>query len=306
MDEMNNNSVKKTSFDIDEIDLKEIFKVLWDGKFFIIAVTACFAIFSVYYALSLKDVYKSEAILNVDTDSNPVSSFGGLGGLASIAGINMSSLSGNKSQLALETLRSRAFLKHLIEFEGILPSIMAAESFDKESQKIIFNSDLFDPTENKWVESAENGLLKPTYLQAYETYLSQISIRDEQFITISVEHISPVFAKELLDLMIRETNEILRNKDLRESSDAINFLTSEVNKSSLITMKDAINELVLSRLEMQMMAKVSNEYVLKIIEPPFIPEKKSGPSRALICIVISLIGGIFSVLFVLIRHYNFK
>ena len=106
--------------------------------------------------------------------------------------------------------------------------------------------------------------------------------------------------------MIRETNEILRNKDLRESSDAINFLTSEVNKSSLITMKDAINELVLSRLEMQMMAKVSNEYVLKIIEPPFIPEKKSGPSRALICIVITLAGGIFSVLLLLIRHFNFQ
>ena len=57
----------------------------------------------------------------------------------------------------------------------------------------------------------------------------------------------------------------MRNKDLRESSDAIEFLTSEVTKSSLITMKDAINELVQSRLEMQMMAKINNEYILKLL-----------------------------------------
>ena len=98
----------------------------------------------------------------------------------------------------------------------------------------------------------------------------------------------------------------MRNKDLRESSDAIEFLTSEVTKSSLITMKDAINELVQSRLEMQMMAKINNEYILKIIEPPFIPEKKSGPARAIICISLTIAGGLFAVLLVLIRHYNFR
>ena len=70
-------------------------------------------------------------------------------------------------------------------------------------------------------------------------------------------------------------------------------------------MKDTINELVQSKLEMQMMAKISNEYILKIIEPPFIPEEKSGPARAVICILITLAGGILAMLFVLIRHYNF-
>ena len=120
---------------------------------------------------------------------------------------------------------------------------MAAETYDAESQELVFNSDIYN-AEEKWIGLSENNQGKPTYLEAYETYIGKIKIVDEQFLNISVEHISPIFAKELLDLIIKETNELLRNKDLRESSDAIEFLTSEVTKSSLITMKDAINELV--------------------------------------------------------------
>ena len=122
-------------------------------------------------------------------------------------------------------------------------------------------------------------------------------------ITISVEHISPIFAKEFLELIINESNELLRNKDLRESSAAIAFLNTEIPKSSLITMKDAISKLVQSQLEKQMLSRINTEYILKIIEPPFIPEKKSRPSRALICILGTMFGGILAIIWVLMRHY---
>ena len=305
MDIEKSDSLKKDSFNIDEIDLRDLFRVLWDSKVVIAAITAVFAIFSVFYALNLKDIYKSEAILSVDAGSQ-TSSIGGLSGLASLAGIDFPAGGVNKRLLAVQTLKSRAFFKHLTTFDGVLPSLMAAETYDAESQELVFNSDIYNAEEKKWIGLSENNQGKPTYLEAYETYIGKIKVVDEQFLNISVEHISPIFAKELLDLIIKETNELLRNKDLRESSDAIEFLTSEVTKSSLITMKDAINELVQSRLEMQMMAKINNEYILKIIEPPFLPEKKSGPARAIICISYTFAGGVFAVLFVLIRHYNFR
>ena len=151
---------------------------------------------------------------------------------------------------------------------------------------------------------------KPSYLEAFccddNTYLNQVSIfRDKKsnLITISVEHISPIFAKELLELIINEANELLRNRDLQESSAAIAFLNTEIPKASLITMKDAINMLLRSQLQKQMLAKVNKEYFLKVIEPPFIPEVKSKPSRASICIVGTLLGGMLAMLWVLMRHY---
>ncbi|MEP7947325.1 Wzz/FepE/Etk N-terminal domain-containing protein, partial [Vibrio parahaemolyticus] len=44
----------------DEIDLRELFKALWKGKWIIIATTFIFAIGSVLYALSLPNIYKAD------------------------------------------------------------------------------------------------------------------------------------------------------------------------------------------------------------------------------------------------------
>ena len=98
MDIEKNDSVKIDSFDIDEIDLKSLFRVLWDSKVVIAFITSVFAIFSVFYSLSLNDIYKSEATLFIEGSSNDLS-LGGLSGLASIAGINVPAGNVDKKQL---------------------------------------------------------------------------------------------------------------------------------------------------------------------------------------------------------------
>ena len=47
----------------DEIDLRELFGIIWQGKWWIIAITFVFAVGSVIYSLSLPNIYKSEATL---------------------------------------------------------------------------------------------------------------------------------------------------------------------------------------------------------------------------------------------------
>ena len=307
---MNSNALSQenTTYD-NEIDLKELFSVLWKAKILIIVITSFFAVSSVLYALSLKNYYKSVAVLSVAGQSNALSSLSGMGGLASMVGINLPSSGGDgKSEIAMKTIQSRAFLKHLITFENVLPSIIATKSYDFQSKKIQFDPEVYNENNGVWVrEPSKNKQSEPSYLEAYDAYLDQVSIVQEEFsnlITISVEHISPIFAKEFLELIINEADELLRNKDLQESSAAIAFLNNEIPKSSLITMKDAINKLVESQLQKQMLSKVNKEYILKVIEPPFIPEVKSKPTRSLICILGTLFGGMLAIIWVAIRHYN--
>ena len=271
-------------------------------------ITSFFSLSSVLYALSLTNFYKSEAILSVAEEStNALRALSGMGGLASMAGITLPSSGEDKSAIAIKTIQSRAFLKHLITFENVLPSIIATKSYDFQSKKIQFDPEVYNENNGVWVrEAGKNKQSKPSYLEAYKAYLSQVSISKDEFtnlITISVEHISPIFAKEFLELIINEANELLRNRDLQESSAAIAFLNTEIPKASLIEMKDAINLLLQSQLQKQMLAKVNKEYFLKVIEPPFIPEVKSKPFRALICIYGTLLGGMLAMLWVLLRHY---
>jgi len=55
-----------------------------------------------------------------------------------------------------------------------------------------------------------------------------------------------------------------------------------------------------------MLAKVRPEYALTTLDPPLIPEMKSKPKRALICILGTLLGGMLSVLIILVRKYGFS
>jgi capsule polysaccharide export protein KpsE/RkpR len=302
-----NNRSKEITLHDDEIDLKELIDVIWKKKILIILVTLAFALSSILFSLSLTNLYKSEALLTVNLGSNANSSSGGLGSLASSIGFNMPANVGDKGILAIETVQSRDFLKHLITFENVLPSIMAARGYDRGSKKIQFDPEIYNESNGQWVRPPKNNRKStPSHIEAHGSYLGQMSIvrnQETSNISISVEHVSPIFAKEFLELIINESNELLRNKDLRESNDAIAYLNSEIPKASLISMKEAINKLVLSKLETQMMAKISTEYVLKTIEPPFIPEIKSSPNRALICILSTFFGGMIAIFWVLMRHY---
>ena len=55
--------------------------------------------------------------------------------------------------------------------------------------------------------------------------------------------------------------------------------------------------------ETVMLAEVRPEYVFKTIDPAVVPEEKSKPSRALICVLGTLLGGMLGVVIVLIRHF---
>ena len=53
-----------------------------------------------------------------------------------------------------------------------------------------------------------------------------------------------------------------------------------------------------------MLAEVSDEYVFKTLSEAKVAEKKSKPKRALICVLGLLLGGMISVMFVLIRNFR--
>jgi len=291
----------------DEIDLRELFNVLWTAKKLIIVITAIFAIGSIAYSLSLTNYYKSESLLTA-RNASETSGLSQFSGLAAMAGVNLPSSGDDKPVQMVQLIKSRQFVKHLITFEDILPSIMAAKSYDAASQELLFDQKLYDSETKTWKRKPKNGSMIPSYLEAHQVYSNMLSISQDEktgFIKIIIEHISPVFAKEFLELIIRESNELLRKKDMEESEQGLVYLTSELSKTPFVEIKGSINALIKSQLETKMLAQIHQDYILVEIEPPFIPEKKSKPSRSLICVLGTMLGGMLSVLIVLIRHYSF-
>ena len=292
----------------DEIDLKETFQILWDGKLIISVVTAFFAISSVFYALSLENQYKSSAILT-STDGQNMNSLGQYSGLASMAGISLPS-SENKVDEVMEIIESREFVRHLVTFENILPSITAAHSYNINSGVLYYDPEIYDSNSRKWIrETSGTRPQKPSYLEAHRAYKEILSISKDKltgFVSISIEHISPVFAKDFLALIITEANKVKRKKDIETSTKALTYLQNKLSQTQSIETKQSISNLINAQLETLMLANVNDEYSLSILEPPFVPEFKSKPSRAMICILSTLVGGILSIVLVLLRYFFYK
>lgn len=289
----------------DEIDLRELFRVIWQGKWIIIAVTFVFAVGSVFYALSLPNIYKSEVTLAPAGDDGGMRLSGQLGGLASLAGVNLGGARGDKTQLALAVLNSKKFKMDFIERREIMPELMAVEDWRIDTNTLVYNEEIFDPNSNRWVREVELPRETVPSLQEAVKFLNEIllSSRDEEtgLVTVSVEHVSPVIAKRWVEWIIYDLNENMRAREKEESAKSIAYLEAQLKETELADVKQVLFELIEEQTKTYMFTEVRDEYVFKTIDPAIVPEEKSKPSRALICIFSVLLGGVLSTFVVVVR-----
>lgn len=296
---MKSNDIK--NYD-EEIDLKELSIVLWSSRIFIITTTILFILSSVIYSLSLPNIYKSNAILIPVNQQNTISSgLGSLSSIANISGINIASGASNDAQEAIERIKSYDFFSMYFIPNVSYENIVATKKWDSVSNIIIYDDNLFDTNTNKWTDSR-----KPSLQEAYEEYKDKVFISKDnltQFITISVNHHSPSIAKRWLDIIIFNINESMREKDQKEAQNAVTYLKNSYASTEIQSIKEVISNLLENQIQVLMLAASKKAYVLEILESPIIPEKKSEPSRSLICIIGAILGVFLSSSIVLVRHF---
>jgi uncharacterized protein involved in exopolysaccharide biosynthesis len=295
--------------DNQEIDLMEIFRTLLSKKLFIILVTSLFAFSSVYYALSLPDKYTSSILVKL-TEESSKPQISGLGSIASIAGINIPSGGGDKSSEAIAVLKSKSFLKHLLEFPLIKQNIFAAKGFNKNTKKVIYDPLIFNEEKKLWVREVTGSQKKePSFIEVYSLFHDDLIIMQDQntrFIYMSYEHVSPVFAHNLINLLLVELNEVTRVSAIEASSNSLAYLYDELAKTNEKDVRSTINDMIRNQLNIQMLTNVNNDFLLTPIDPAYIPENKSSPQRSLICILGTIFGLFISILITLIKHYLHK
>ena len=306
----NNDPFLQNPYPDDEIDLRELFMVLWSGKWLISAVTGLAAAISVVVALSLPNIYTASALL-----APAESSGGGLsglmkqyGGLTSLAGVSLpGGEEGSRAQLGMQLMKSRAFIGDFVERRDILPELMAVESWDAGSGKIIFDPDDYETATGTWVRDVDLPKQpKPSLLEAHEEFMDILGVSEDKqtgYVTVSVDHHSPVIAAQWVNWLIEDVNAAVKAQDVTEAQKSIEYLKQQVANTSLADLQAMFFELIQSQTETVMLAEVRPEYVFKTIDPAVVPEEKSKPSRALICVLGTLLGGMLGVVIVLIRHY---
>ena len=295
----------------DEIDLRELFTVLWRGKLLIVGVTLLFAIGAVVYALSLPNIYRSEALLAPATEAGGGgSALGGLSGLAGMAGISLPGGGADKTALGLEVMQSRAFIERLFDQHELLVPLMAATGWNVQTGELLLDADAYDAVNETWLREPDPPRQsKPSAQEAYGKFQKVLAVAEDKktgFVNLSVEHFSPIVAQQWVTWLVQDVNNVMREQEVSEAERSITYLKGQVANTSLTDLQAMFFELIQSQTETIMLAKVREEYLFKTIDPAIVPEQKYGPKRARICVLGTLLGGMLAVLLVLIRHYAFK
>ena len=292
----------------DEIDLKELFIALWKGKWIIIFTTFVFAVGGVLYALSQPNIYKAEAVL-ASANDNKSGGLAGMaaqfGGLASLAGINLSGGGTDSKAMALAILQSRQFINAFINKYDLMVPLMAGEKWESAQDRLIINPELYNEQKQQWIREVAPGKSPvPTDWEAYKAFKKLIAVsesKDNGLVTLSITHLSPTIAKQWVDWLVIDLNAWVKKESLDEARRNIGYLEEQIQKTSISDMQSVFYQLIEEQTKNLMLAQVQDEFAFKTIDPAVVPEEKAGPKRALICVLAVLLGGMLGMGIVLIR-----
>jgi len=296
----------------DEIDLRELFYVLLEGKWIIVSLTAFASIVGVIYSLSLPNIYESKTMLvPVNSSSGISGALGSYSGLAGLAGISLPSGGdeGNSAK-AIQKISSLSFFENNILPNIHLPDLMAVKSWNSKTNIVVFDESIYDTSSNSWIRDSSYPQQQiPSSQASYAVFKQHLSLNDDKnsgFITLSIKHQSPFVAKQWVELVVNEVNAFYRQKDKSESEKAVNYLNQQISMTSLSEIKQVLAQLLQEESKKLTLIEANQYYVFDYIDPPAVMEQKSEPKRFLICILSTLLGGMLSILLVLIRHYAIK
>lgn len=281
-----------------DYSLFSLIQFLWDKKLLLTAIPLAISVLVALWTLTLTNTYLSEATLS-PTDEVQGAGLGNmsgqLGGLASLAGFSVGAESTNQVTVALEILKSRKFIADFVNHNQLKPLIMAVESWDKSSNKLVFDPDIYDVETKTWTREVTDGRSpEPTDQEIYAVFTEKMTAeRDNStgLIKVTIEHYSPHIARQWVSLMVAMINQEMRQREIGTATENIHYLKSKVAEIDDIEMTNVFYQLIQEQTKSLMLAEVRSDYAFTVIDPPVAPELKFAPKRSLIVVFVGFLTG---------------
>ncbi|HCU66654.1 MAG TPA: hypothetical protein DF774_12935 [Rheinheimera sp.] len=276
---------------------KTLLQIVFDSYLVLIILVIIACVSSVYYSLGLPNLYRSEAVLAPVQDKKSLGSLGSLSGLASAAGFNIGGMGVDKADLVVEVLKSTEFISRFIRKHKIEAAIIAAKSWDSARQTLVYDPELYDAKTEKWLRAptADRGV-EPSDEELVREFRAILVVNKDKttdFIKVSIETLAPELSKAWLSLLIAEINDVMRARALNDHNQALQSIEKSLAENQNADVRALLFDLAGEKRKEIIVASITPNYSLTTIDSPTLPERKSGPFRALIVLfslVIAFIG----------------
>jgi uncharacterized protein involved in exopolysaccharide biosynthesis len=225
---------------------------------------------------------------------------GQFGGLASMAGVSLGGGGADKTDIALELLRSRAFLQAFIEKYDLVVPLLAVEKWDHTTDELVYDDEIYNIKEKLWIRSAPAGKkVIPTAWEAFPKFSENLSVdyaSKKGTLSIKLTYYSPEIAAEWLKLLVKEMNFFWQRRTQVETERYIKLLQEQAEITNFSELKTILYSLIGEQTKTLLLNNITNEVMFETVAPIIIPEEKSAPSRALLGLVAFIFSGLISVL----------
>lgn len=275
----------------DELGLRDLFHSIWSAKWWIVATVALVGAAATAVALLMTPIYRADVVLvpaSADKSSlgNSLgSALGSIGGLASLAGVNLSSASADVEE-AIAVLQSRPFVDDFIRELSLLP-LLFPDDWDEQSQR--------------WQEGQE-----PTAAKAHRYFVQEVlSIQQDTrsaLVTVRVNWSDRVLAARWANEIVARLNAEMRRRALQKADASVKYLEKELAGTSILGTQDAIGRLIETQINQRMLANVVEEFSFRVVEPAFPPDADDPlrPNKPLIVAAGLTFGAVLGVVGVLL------
>jgi uncharacterized protein involved in exopolysaccharide biosynthesis len=291
----------------DEIALGKLFVVVWEQKITVIVVSLIFAFAASIYAISIPNQYTATVVLAPSqSESGGLSgALGQLGGLASLAGVNIGSNESSEAQIAQQIMISWDFIDKFIRKNKLEKEIYAVNGWDSESNLLVLNERVYDVVNKSWVIRDGDIVRAPTSWELYKAFREMLNVVEDKktgLVSVSIEYYSPLLAKAWLDMYLRSINIHMQQRQIVKVTRNIAYLEKQIEKTSIAEMQGVFYTIIEGQIKSKMLAEASPDYTFATVNPSMVPEEKSKPQRALLVILCFIFGAILSLAWVLIKY----
>jgi uncharacterized protein involved in exopolysaccharide biosynthesis len=266
-----------------EIGLLDLLRMVWSGRWTVLGCAVLATAGGAIFAFTAQPMFRAEVVV-VQVQQKGLGGTGQLGGLASLAGIN---LDAGTDQTAMVTLRSRDLARDFIEKNNLIPVLFP---------------DKWDAAAGKW----KTGNGPPPDIRDAVALLDQhvrgiIETKRTGEVRISITWRDPVVAAQWANELVRLANQKLRSIALDEAARNVAFLREQMSATQIPALQQSIGRALESEMQKMMMAKGGEEYAFKVVDQAYPPRFRDSPKRGLILAMSAFLGGFAGVLVALLR-----
>jgi len=275
-------------------------EIIWENKFKIIASSLTGAFLSILLSFSQPVMYESQAILKArDSNEESTSNIGTLGGFSSFAGVDFATEEAKRLNYAMAVLKSRDFFDLFYQDQNFLVYLFAMNGYTDDFN-VSIDDNVYDLENKTWTKTFRNNKYFPGFEESYERFHSKLLRiqldKKTNYIHLKTLTTNPVISKLILEDIIYNLNNFVREIELLESKNSMGYLEEYLSqKNPTVEVRESVSSLLEKEIKTQMYANIHDDYMLEQIERPRIIIEKTNPIR--------LIWAIFGFAFGLIASF---